>query len=331
VLLQSARDLKRQVAFEVFAPMVTDLLEHSLNPSFENFRFALPTAGLAIGIGIGLRPGEFSLALRLQINTPALDEMVRRITALASGEVDVAFVGAVRSFAGPQDPETLRAVCRPLTIGCSVAHATSTAGTLGLIARHNKTNRPVLVSNSHVFAHSGQATIGDGITQPGRLDGGTEAPRVATLLDFVALKTAGSNQVDAAIALPDSSVAFTADNIAGVGAFTLAAADSLQPNLRVMKLGRTSGFTRGNIRAAEIDHIVVATEVGNVTFDDQIEITGIDHAFSQLGDSGSLVLTEQNEAIGLVFCGNEFANDGLGVTYANRLTKVMDALNLSQL
>jgi hypothetical protein len=44
-----------------------------------------------------------------------------------------------------------------------------------------------------------------------------------------------------------------------------------------------------------------------------------------------LVLSAQNEAIGLVFCGNEFANDGLGVTYANRLTKVMDALNISAL
>ena len=98
-----------------------------------------------------------------------------------------------------------------------------------------------------------------------------------------------------------------------------------------MKLGRTSGFTRGYISAAEIDHIVMDSEVGNATFDDQIEITGIDRAFSQPGDSGSLVLTEANEAIGLVFCGNEFANNGLGVTYANRLTRVMDTLNLSQL
>ncbi len=218
-----------------------------------------------------------------------------------------------------------------MAIGCSVAHVTSTAGTLGLIARHNKTNRPVLVSNSHVFAHGGQATIGDGITQPGRLDGGAEAPRIATLLDFVALKTTGSNQIDAAIALPNSDVAFAADNIGGVGAFTLATADALRPNLRVMKLGRTSGFTRGYISAAEIDHIVMDSEVGNATFDDQIEITGIDRAFSQPGDSGSLVLTEGNEAIGLVFCGNEFANNGLGVTYANRLTRVMDTLNLSQL
>ena len=51
----------------------------------------------------------------------------------------------------------------------------------------------------------------------------------------------------------------------------------------------------------------------------------------QLGDSGSLVVTDQNQAIGIVFCGNEFANNGLGITYANPLPKVMDALNLSPL
>jgi hypothetical protein len=331
MLLQSARDLKLQVAFEVFAPLVDDLLAHAQSPSLNNFKLRLQPPRLGIGIGIGRNSGDFSLALRPQDKLPVLDDMVRRITTLANNEVDVVFVGAVRSFAGPQDPETLRAVCRPLTIGCSVAHATSTAGTLGLIARHNKTNRPVLVSNSHVFAHGGQASIGDGITQPGRLDGGAASPHVAALVDFVTLKTAGSNQVDAAIALPDSTIDFVSGSVAGVGAFTLGGADALRPNLTVMKLGRTSGFTRGTITAIEVDHIVMESEVGNATFDDQIEIKGVDRAFSEPGDSGSLVLSAQNEAIGLVFCGNEFANDGLGVTYANRLTKVIDALNISAL
>jgi len=331
MLLQSVRDLKLQVAFDVFAPMVDDLRAHTRNPTFDHFKVALPPPRLGIGIGIGTRPGEFSLALRLQERLPQLDELVRRITALANDEVDVVFVGAVRSFPAPQDPETLRAVCRPLAIGCSVAHATSTAGSLGLIVRHNKTNRPVLVSNSHVFAHAGQAAIGDGITQPGRLDGGPGSPHVAALLDFVALKTVGSNQVDAAIALPDSTIDLAPGNIAGIGAFTLPAADMLRPNLTVMKLGRTSGLTRGIVTATEMDHIIMDSEVGNATFDDQIEIRGIDRPFSQPGDSGSLVVTEQSEAVGLVFCGNEFANGGLGVTYANRLTKVLDALNLSPL
>jgi hypothetical protein len=255
--------------------------------------------------------------------------LLRKIAALANNEVDIIATGAIGAFAPPVDVATLRSLCRPLVIGCSVAHVTSTAGTLGLIAQHTKTNRAVLVSNSHVFAHGGTANIGDGITQPGRADGG--AAPVGSLLDFVPLKASGSNQVDAAIALPDAAIELKPNEIPGIGIFSIAPADVLRPNLSVRKLGRTSGLTRGIVTAVEIDNIVMDSEIGNVTFDDQIEVKGVDRAFSQLGDSGSLVVTDQNQAIGMVFCGNEFANGGLGVTYANPLPKVMDAFNLKPL
>ena len=103
------------------------------------------------------------------------------------------------------------------------------------------------------------------------------------------------------------------------------------PNISVTKVGRTSGLTRGVVTAVEVDHVAVDTEIGTMTFDGQIEMKGTEHAFSQLGDSGSLVVTDQGQAIGIVFCGNEFANNGLGISYANPLPKVMDALNLSPL
>src|SRR5262249_37934115 len=117
----------------------------------------------------------------------------------------------------------------------------------------------------------------------------------------------------------------------GIGAFTIAAPGILLPNTKVSKLGRTTGLTRGVVTATEFDHCVVDSEIGNLTYDDQIEITGVDKPFSKEGASGSLVVTDQNEAIGMVFCGNEFANDGRGLTYATPLPKVMDALNLKPL
>ncbi len=326
---QSVRDLKLQVALEVFAPHLNDLIARSTSPSFEHLRLPIDPAPIGIGIGIGNRPGEFSLAIRVRERLPQLDLLLRRIIALANNEVDIVTTGAVRPFLTPVDVGVLRSPCRPLVIGCSVAHVTSTAGTLGLIAQHTKTNRAVLVSNSHVFAHSGTARIGDGITQPGRIDQG--AAPVGALLDFVPLKPNGSNQVDAAIALPDSAIGLQPNDIPGIGNFTIAPAGSLLPNLNVSKLGRTSGLTRGVVTAVEIDHIVVESEIGNLTFDDQIEIKGVDRAFSELGDSGSLIVSDQNQAIGMLFCGNEFANGGLGVTYANPLPKVMDAFNLKPL
>jgi hypothetical protein len=327
--LQSVRDLKLEVALEVFAPHLNDLIARSTSPGFDHFQLPIRPPTIGIGIGIGQRPEEFSLAIRFKERLPDLDMLLQKIAALANNEVDIIATGAIGAFAPPVDVATLRSLCRPLVIGCSVAHVTSTAGTLGLIAQHTKTNRAVLVSNSHVFAHGGTANIGDGITQPGRADGG--AAPVGSLLDFVPLKASGSNQVDAAIALPDAAIELKPNEIPGIGIFSIAPADVLRPNLSVRKLGRTSGLTRGIVTAVEIDNIVMDSEIGNVTFDDQIEVKGVDRAFSQLGDSGSLVVTDQNQAIGMVFCGNEFANGGLGVTYANPLPKVMDAFNLKPL
>jgi hypothetical protein len=327
--LQSVRDLKLEVALEVFAPHLNDLIARSTTPGFDHFRLPIPPAIIGIGIGIGNRPEEFSLAIRFRERLPDLEALLQKIIALANNEVDIVATGAVRAFAPPVDVQMLRSRCRPLVIGCSVAHVTSTAGTLGLIARHSKTNRAVLVSNSHVFAHAGTANIGDGITQPGRADG--DAVPIGSLMDFVALKSSGSNQVDAAIAVPDPAIELQPNEILGIGAFTIAAADVLRPNLSVSKLGRTSGLTRGIVTAVEIDNIAMDSEIGTVTFDDQIEIKGVDRAFSQLGDSGSLVVSDQNQAIGMVFCGNEFANGGLGVTYANPLPKIMDAFNMTPL
>jgi hypothetical protein len=327
--LQSVRDLKLEVAIEVFAPHLNDLIARSTLPRLDHLQLPIPPPLIGIGIGIGDRPGEFSLAIRFRERLPALEAMLQRIIALANNEVDIVATGSIRPFVAPVDVQALRSPCRPLVIGCSVAHVTSTAGTLGLIARHTKTNRAVLVSNSHVLAHSGTAKIGDGVTQPGRVDGGTVP--IGSLMDFVPLKPNGSNQVDAAIALPDAAIELTPNQIAGIGAFTIAPADAVQPNMSVSKVGRTSGLTRGIVTAVEIDNIVIDSEIGNLTFDDQIEVKGVDSAFSLGGDSGSLIVSDQNQAIGILFCGNEFANNGLGVTYANPLPKIIDAFNLTPL
>jgi hypothetical protein len=329
--VQSVRDLKLQIAIELFTPHLNDLIQRSTLPTLDHLQFPILPTRIGIGIGIGRRPGEFSLAIRVRERIPPIDAILQRLIAMAHNEVDIVETGQVRLFmpSPSVDAQTLRARCRPLVIGCSVAHVTATAGTLSFMARHNKTNRTVLVSNSHVFAHSGAAKIGDSITQPGRIDG-TAGP-IGALLDYVPLKPDGSNQVDGAIALPDPAIDLQPNSIPGIGNFTLVGGGDVLPNMSVTKVGRSSGLTRGIVTAVEFDHILVDSEIGNVTFDGQIEIKGTEHAFSQLGDSGSLVVADQKQAIGIVFCGNEFANNGLGVTYANPLPKVMDALNLSPL
>ena len=329
--IQSVRDLKLELAREVFAPLVNDLLERARAPRLGTVPLPSPLTRLALGIARGAGAGEFKIAVRLQEESALLQSLVERVTARAHGEVDVRFIGRLHAFdtANPGDPTTLRAICRPLVIGCSVAHVASTAGTLGLIAVHRKTGRTVILSNSHVLAQAGQAKVGDIIRQPGPVDGGGPNDHVGALLDFAPFRTGGGNLVDAAVAVVDEAVALAANTVAGIGAITIAGDEPLLPGGKVAKLGRTTGLTHGEITATEVDDIAVDYDTGTLAFDNQIEITGAPGTpFSDAGDSGSLVIDEQMRAIGLVFCGNPSLKGGAGLTYANHLPKVMAALDL---
>jgi hypothetical protein len=329
--IESVRDLKLELAVDVFAPIAKEVLDRAMKPKLGAVLATSPLQRVALGIARGAAPGEFTIAVRLQAKSALLQSFVDRIVAKAGREVDIGYIGRIRAFddPAPGDPTALRGVCRPLVIGCSIAHIASTAGTLGLIARHRKTGRTVVLSNSHVFAQGGQAKVGDGVTQPGRLDGGQAGDHVAALLDFAPFKTPGSNQIDAAVALVDENIAMTPNQVAGLGAISVPADAPLLPGIKVAKLGRTTGLTRGEITATELDDVAVDYDTGTLVFDDQIEITGLPGVpFSDRGDSGSLVIDDQMRAIGLIFCGNPNAKDGAGLSYANHLPRVMTGLDL---
>jgi hypothetical protein len=330
--IESVRDLKLELAREAFAPLVRSALDRVRAPRLGAVLAPSPLQRVALGIARGKTAGEYAIAVRLQDQSPLLQSFVARIVERAGREVDVSFVGRLKAFdsANPGDPTPLRQLCRPLVIGCSLAHVAFTAGTLGLIALHRKTGRAVIVSNSHVLAQGGLAKVGDGISQPGPIDGGSAGDHIGALLDFAPFRPAGGNLVDAAIAVTDDSIAITPNFIAGIGAITVPGDDvPLLPGATVFKLGRTTGLTQGTVTAIEVDDIAVDYDTGTLVFDNQIEITGAPGApFSDAGDSGSLVIDEQLRAVGLIFCGNAAAMDGAGLTFANHLPKVMSAMDL---
>lgn len=330
--LDSARALKLQVALEVFAPIARRLLERAMARHVDLPLPIPPLQRIALGIAKGQGFGDFTLAVRLQSHSDLLHAVVERVRALAKSEINVGFVGRVTpQSAGALEPADLRQVRRPLVIGCSVAHVAGTAGTLGMIARHRKTGRAVMLSNSHVLAQAGLAKPGDAVTQPGRIDGGASDDHVAALLDFVPLKTAGSNQVDAAVAVLDDSIPFET-LVPGIGVFAFSDAEQLAPGQRVRKLGRTTGLTTGEITVTELDDLAVDYDIGTLVFDNQIEIKGLPGVpFSRSGDSGSLVIDDDAKAIGLLFSGSPDANEGAGVSYATPLPRVLASLDLEPL
>src|SRR5205823_13140049 len=156
---------------------------------------------------------------------------------------------------------------------------------------HSKSGARVLLSNNHVLANEGRATIGDPILQPGPYDGGdANRDRIGALLEFVPMKTTG-NLVDAAVASMDQGVNIDYVTLEGLGTFNGARASELHPGDAVGKVGRTTGVTHGTVSAIELDGLAIDYDSGRLSFDRQIEIEGAgDGPFSDGGDSGSLII-----------------------------------------
>jgi len=233
----------------------------------------------------------------------------------------------------------------------SIGHYAITAGTLGCLVRRG--DQRLILSNNHVLANSNDASLGDAVYQPGPYDGGGSADRIATLEDFVPIQFSeqqadcptamgvanilngmaallGSrsrlkavrpqqedNLVDAALARPvaDTDVM---DEILDIGQ-TQGVADGTL-GMAVQKSGRTTGHTRG-----EILQVDVTVDVGYggdrvARFADQL-VAG---AMSQGGDSGSAVLDEGKNLVGLLFAGSDDA------TVINRIQNVFQLLGVSR-
>ena len=288
------------------------------------------------GVALGLRPvarDQVHLAIRL-IDRRDAEVVLAGLDAAALAEVDVRVIGPVRllsSPAGPTSPEELRRRVRPLRPGLSVSHRDVTAGTLGGFVRRPGTDELLVLSNSHVLADSGAATVGDPVLQPGVADGGSAADRIGALAGFVPFGDGPGDLVDAAVAAVDPGV--PADPTAYPGGALLdrvAAADDVDPDELVEKVGRTTGHTRGRITAVEVDGVGVQYDDGVHTFDDQVEIEGLTGGFSAGGDSGSVIWRSRDRApLGLLFAGSTVGGSaGGGVTFANPLATVLQRLGV---
>jgi hypothetical protein len=212
------------------------------------------------------------------------------------------------------------------------------AGTLGAFVRAYDDEEPLhILSNSHVIADNGNAPLGSSILQPGQLDGGTAAHRVAALSKFepIDFTNGSANRIDAAIARIEdgvhakTGVAPPYGNVKGVGDLIVRMAD--EEEVFVNKMGRTTGATRGTFSAFDID---VTVDYGGgrlAKFSNQLEFKSAapGQTFSDAGDSGSVILDEDRYAVGLLFAGNPNGGlDGNGITYANPMNTVLDLLHV---
>lgn len=281
----------------------------------------------SIALGVTQKGKQHQLAVRVQRRSMESHPILEEIKKTAKGEIDLKFVGKILKL---ETSATLQKKRRPLVIGCSIGHFKITAGTLGCFVKDRKTGEILILSNNHVLANEGLARIGDKILQPGKFDGGTISQHaIGTLKRFVKLKKATANLVDCAVADIKSGINHrnttlgSFGNLAGLG-------DDVVPGEIVHKVGRTTGETTGKVTAFELDNVVVQYDIGNLKFDNQIEIEGSgNNSFSDGGDSGSLIVNDSLQAVALLFAGGDVGgSNGKGLTYANPILTVLNSLKV---
>jgi hypothetical protein len=191
------------------------------------------------------------------------------------------------------------------------------AGTLGVFVRGNGSSRTRhILSNNHVLANENQIPIGTAMVQPGTLDGGTTANRVAQLSHSIDLKFDNKrNWMDAALATISAGVAVD-PTIMDIGVPTGAADPTL--NLLVRKSGRTTGLTEGVVRVLKFDVFDVEYDEGMVRVDDIVVIESTtSKEFSKAGDSGSAIVDAQGRVVALLFGGTD------AVTFAIPIKRIL--------
>ncbi|MEV6758009.1 hypothetical protein [Streptomyces sp. NPDC051214] len=222
---------------------------------------------------------------------------------------------------GAFEPQLLRRRMRPCPSGASVGNVRVTAGTLGSVVYDFLPGASVdppgpglgvpakfyILSNNHVLADSNRAQLGSAIVQPGVFDGGQDpADRIATLERFITIQFAPqiplerhNNVVDAALGTVDFQDATRETYFSGAPRAWRRKANVAVGDL-VKKTGRTTNISFGRIIAVDATIDVNYGTAGTARFKDQILTTNI----SAGGDSGSLVTSLDNVALGLLFAGS---------------------------
>ncbi|NLY49751.1 MAG: hypothetical protein GX062_01915 [Firmicutes bacterium] len=314
-----------------------------------------------VGVGVGYKEkGQErtdNLVVQVFVTTkmPRSELLSAQLVPQRIGDVetDVIEVGEVRLLATARTGRF-----RPAQPGSSIGHYKVTAGTFGAVVRDIKTGEPLILSNNHVLANSsngrdGRARIGDPILLPGIHDGGRQEKDVIAHLErfapvtlesqeancpisqrvartqnlFVHLvrpnydvrffkRTGWSNTVDCAVAKP-VSLDLIRPEILEIGPIRGVAEAKIGEILK--KSGRTTGLTHGPVTSIKATLRVDMGSNNYALFSDQI----VAQLGSQGGDSGSLVVNSNNEAVGLLFAGSD------RITVVNRIQNVLSQLQVS--
>lgn len=295
---------------------VLDLKQEILSA---NERRASPKAHVAVGIAPTGKKDDYKLAVRITGKSNNVMKLLDEIAPLTTGEIDVRVIEPINvESTRPIEVQPFDRVLRP---GSSVAHARSTAGTLGFFARRVGDKAIGFVSCNHVIAAADSAADGEGVLSPAPSDGGSRPRDIVGFIDGRYPRLQAKSALDCAFARLADDVHFEVAGANGVLSSRLALPHECH---EVEKIGRTSGRTRGVITATDLENVGVDFPFGQVRFNGVIEITPEGpYPFCRPGDSGALLFASDGRPVGLVIA----ATRG-GVAYAHPLGSVLRALNV---
>lgn len=330
--LSSVRELKQMLAETLVRNMTARVATRAFFGEAALPMSAINSAPRSLALGVAPpRPGHgHRLAVRVQHRALENGPEIELITQQARGEVDIRYIGVV-SPQQANEPVWNQQRVRPLQMGTSIGHYKVTSGTLGAFVRERQGGALCILSNNHVLANTNRGTTGDAILQQGLMDGGVQpGDEVGKLGNFIRLSPRGTNLLDCAIASVNGGIDTDLTTLQSVGTLSGLGDEFLDHGTPVQKIGRTTGHTLGSITAFELDNVVVTYRIGNLSFDDQVEIEGSGTlAFSDGGDSGALIFDDQFRGVGLLFAGSDQGgSNNKGLTYANPLGRVLDALSV---
>lgn len=217
----------------------------------------------------------------------------------------------------PDIVEPIRGKVDKIVGGVSGANANlnGQSGTIGYFCKKRsilpKRSETYLLSNTHVFADLKTEKFDDNdlIVQPSPGEPGKSEP-IGELANCSNIKLGNDidspNKTDAAIAKlwKTQESECLIPMIGKVKGF--AKADDVQIGESARKFGRTTGFTSGKIFSRNLDIWITYDRTGEKAFfKDQmlIEPNSNYERFVDKGDSGSLVVDDENYASGLIFAG----------------------------
>jgi hypothetical protein len=189
------------------------------------------------------------------------------------------------------------------------------AGTLGALVTPRNRKRVMALTSFHVACVDDAWAVGDPMVHPSRVDGGhPNRDRIGVLA-----RAALSGAVDAAAIL--LTTPHTRAAVVGVG--PIAGQQEAKVGQRVRKRGRTTALTQGLIASTDAAITLdFGIGIGVRTLRDQIRVEG---AFGDHGDSGAVLLDDDNRVVGLYCAGSSRRG------FANPIRNVLDQLDVELL